>query len=75
MSKMSLKKHICKSENFKHVYKYMDVYTKEEVWRGLVLKTSKNFKTEREAAVYVDTVLLNRGKKAVNILKAKLCKI
>ena len=55
------------------VYKYVSKYKHgtKILWLGKVLKTGKNFDTEREAAIYVDTVLLNKGKKPVNILKAK----
>ncbi len=43
----------------------------EIVWRGLVLKKSKCFPTEREAAIYVDMELIKNGKNPINILKAK----
>lgn len=44
----------------------------KEQWRGSVLRKSKFFVTEREAAVYVDKVLINAGKQPVNIMIKKL---
>ena len=59
-------------ENSK-VYKYVSKYKMgaKILWLGKVLRTGKTFDTEREAALYVDKVLLNKGKKPVNILVAK----
>ena len=41
------------------------------IWEGVVLGRSKWFDTEREAALFVDKVLIENGKSPVNILKLK----
>ena len=62
-------KYIENSKTYKYVQKYKE--GDKIKWLGKVLRTGKTFETEREAALYVDKVLLNKGKKPVNILVAK----
>ena len=62
-------KYIENSKTYKYVQKYK-VGDKIK-WLGKVLRTGKTFETEREAALYVDKVLLNKGKEPVNILVRK----
>lgn len=54
-------------------YKY--VYQRRKglriIWSGEILGRSKWFDTEREAALFVDKVLIENGKSPVNILKLK----
>lgn len=55
-------------------YKYVNKMTGPKGivrWRANACGTSKWFKTEREAAVAVDKILLIKGKKPVNILVKK----
>lgn len=54
-------------------YKYVEKLRKGEriIWKGVVLGRSKWFDTEREAALFVDKVLIENGKSPVNILKLK----
>lgn len=40
-------------------------------WRGEVLGKNKYFESEREAAIYVDKRLIEKGKNPVNILVCK----
>jgi len=62
-------KYIEGSKTYKYVSKYK--LGDEIRWLGKVLRTGKTFETEREAALYVDKVLLNKGKEPVNILVRK----
>lgn len=61
----------------KSKYKYVSCQelNGELVWRGVFLKNGsgngKTFKTEREAALYVDKKLIEQGKEPVNILVRK----
>lgn len=41
------------------------------VWKGKVGRVQRNFKTEHEAAKWVDLRLISLGKEPVNILKRK----
>ena len=57
------------SKTYKYVYqrrKGMRI-----IWHGEILGRSKRFNTEREAALFVDKVLIENGKSPVNILKLK----
>lgn len=38
-------------------------------WRGAINGTGKSFRTEKEAAIYIDKKLIEKGKEPVNILK------
>ncbi len=38
-------------------------------WRGSINGTGKSFRTEKEAAIYIDKKLIKKGKEPVNILK------
>lgn len=62
-------KYIENSKNYKYVQKYKK--GDKIKWLGKVLRTGKTFETEREAALYVDKVLINKGKEPVNILVSK----
>jgi hypothetical protein len=62
-------KYIENSKTYKYVQKYKE--GDKIKWLGKVLRTGKTFKTEREAALYVDKVLINKGKEPVNILVRK----
>tara|TARA_Y100000389_G_C17315642_1_gene440298 strand:- start:378 stop:578 length:201 start_codon:yes stop_codon:yes gene_type:complete len=61
----------------KSKYKYVSQQelNGELVWRGVFFKNGsgngKTFKTEREAALYVDKKLIENGKEPVNILVHK----
>lgn len=52
-------------------YKYVSLQMESDklVWIASPLKKSKTFDNERDAALYVDKVLIQNGKKPVNILK------
>lgn len=54
-------------------YKYVCQRRKGEriIWYGRILGRQKWFDTEREAALFVDKVLIENGKNPVNILKLK----
>ena len=41
------------------------------MFKASVLKKHKHFLTERDAALFVDKVLINAGKEPLNILKRK----
>jgi hypothetical protein len=76
--KYTNKQKILTARGFKYlessiIYKYVTKHesNKQIFWIGRVLGKSKSFETEREAALYVDKVLLTEGKKAVNILVPK----
>jgi len=62
-------KYIENSKTYKYVQKYKE--GDKIKWLGKVLRIGKTFETEREAALYVDKVLLNKGKEPVNILVRK----
>ena len=62
-------KYIENSKKYKYVQKYK--LGDKIKWLGKVLRTGKTFENERDAALYVDKVLLNKGKKPVNILVPK----
>ena len=62
-------KYIENSKKYKYVQKYK--LGDEIRWLGKVLRTGKTFENERDAALYVDKVLLNKGKEPVNILIRK----
>lgn len=54
-----------------HIYKFNNegrIYMK---YRGNALRKSAYFDTERDAALFVDSVLINAGKEPVNIYKRK----
>ena len=62
----------------KSKYKYVSVMERKGKieYRGIYTaksgkKNGKNFPTEREAAIYVDKMLIEMGKEPVNILKRK----
>jgi len=38
-------------------------------WRGAIFGSGKNFRTEKEAAIYIDKKLIEKGKEPLNILK------
>ncbi|QQV91496.1 hypothetical protein M1M25_gp061 [Tenacibaculum phage Gundel_1] len=59
-------KKIEKSKKYKYVYKVMDQHG-NYFWAG----KGKMKDTEREAALYVDKQLLEKGKEPVNILIRK----
>ena len=55
-------------------YKYVALLELEKgytSWQGCVLGKSRHFKTEREAAKWVDLRLIDKGKEPVNILVRK----
>ena len=59
-----------KSEKYKCVY--ISEYSKGKIkYWGNVMKRARGFDTEREAAIFVDTVLIENHKPPVNILKPK----
>jgi len=56
----------------KSTYKYVAQMLRggiTTIYSACILGKSKSFDTEREAAIYVDKVLILAGKKPVNILK------
>ena len=57
----------------KSKYKYVSqIETAGNVWwRGVIYGNGKSFKTEREAAIYIDKRLIEKGKEPVNILVRK----
>ena len=59
----------------KSKYKYVSVMLKggkTKMFASSILQHFRTFLNEREAALYVDKVLINVGKPPVNILKPKL---
>lgn len=40
-------------------------------WRGVIYGNGKSFRAEREAAIYIDKRLIEKGKEPVNILVRK----
>ena len=42
-----------------------------DMWLGRYAKTKKLCTTEREAGIFVDTLLIKAGKQPINILKPK----
>lgn len=60
-------KYIGVSELYKYVYLYK--YENNIKWRCHVLKFSKFYDTEKEAAICVDMQLIKIGKNPVNVLK------
>ena len=63
-------KYVGKSKLYKYVYE--EECKGVTKWIGKVGSNKKTgFKTEREAALWVDKMLLSKGKEPVNILKRK----
>jgi hypothetical protein len=62
-------KYIENSKTYKYVQKYKE--GAKIKWLGKVFNTGKTFDEERKAALYVDKVLLSKGKEPVNILVRK----
>ena len=62
-------KYVERSKTYKNVAKKRK--GERIIWEGVVLGRSKWFDTEREAALFVDKVLIENGKSPVNILKLK----
>jgi hypothetical protein len=62
-----MSKYIDSSDRFKYVS--LRQTGKRKWWWGQVLGRGKAFNTEREAAVYVDVVLIKNKRKPVNILR------
>lgn len=62
-----------KSDKYKYVYKLKCVNSANatQLWQGQVSKQKKLFKTEREAAKWVDLQLIAKGREPVNILVLK----
>lgn len=61
-----------KKSEHKSDYKYITVVLKKSKvikYCASVLNKNKTFPTERQAAIFVDTVLILAGKQPVNILK------
>ena len=53
-------------------YKYVSYCMNKEgtyKWAGSRFGATRGFETEREAALFVDKILINKKKKPVNILK------
>jgi len=62
-------------EYIKSKYKYINIKrvgVKTYYFVNLPRVTKDSFTTEREAAIAVDIILINRGKEPVNILKRKI---
>ena len=57
----------------KSKYKYVSQIelSTGEWWRGAIYGNGKSFRTEREAAIYIDKRLIEKGKEPVNILVRK----
>ena len=68
----SIKKtYLKKSQKYKGVYKYINS-SGNETYDGCICKTKKQgFVSERECALWVDKMLLSKGKQPVNILVRK----
>ena len=71
-----MEKYIGKSKEYKHVYVYQSDTIKNTYYKALVsisglTKRKGDFKTEIEAAKWVDMTLIRNGKEPVNILKRK----
>ena len=69
-------KYIGKSQLYKYVYIRENTATKEIKYEGRVIGKTigqhiQTFNTEREAAIFVDTILLQNNKPSVNILVLK----
>lgn len=65
------KKYLEKSKKYKYVYKYRDS-SGNETYDGIVYRTKKQgFLDERKCALWVDKMLLSKGKEPVNILVRK----
>ena len=61
------------NSKYKYVYPTgISLYLRGWEWIGKVNKQSKLFKTELEAARWVDIQLIRLGKKPVNIFKKKI---
>lgn len=65
-----------KSKNYKNVYfiKNPPSMGLKKRWIGEICRNRCLFKTEKEAARYIDIVLISKGKEPVNILKRVLTK-
>ena len=63
-------KYIGVSKNYYRVYEYLQE-GKRTLWAAQLLGKTKKFKTEREAAKYVDIILIRAGLEPRNILKPK----
>lgn len=63
-------KFIKTSDTYKYV-SYQQSPNGQRVWMGSVLKKSRMCVTEKEAALFVDTILIVSGKNPVNVLKKK----
>lgn len=57
-----------KSETYKYVAQWLNEKN-EIIWIGMIFGKSKIFKTEQEAAKYIDIILIKNGRKPINILK------
>ena len=56
---------------YKYVVLYADEYGKERWFAKVRGFTTKEYETERDAAIAVDKMFLSKGKEPVNILKRK----
>lgn len=68
-------KYIGKSKIYSLVYEYYDTINKVTTWQGRAsinrrIIGSTQLLIEREAAVAVDMILINAGRKPINILKS-----
>ncbi len=63
---------ISKSELYKNVYKRQRMDNGAIYFEGRVLQISKSFDNERDAALFVDKVLVNHFREPRNILKRKI---
>ena len=61
-----------KSLNFSNVYIHKRCDDGAIFYYGRVLNRGKFFETERDAAKYVDLVLIDNNRPPINILKAKI---
>ena len=68
--------YIGKSKKFKNVYILKSRKNETLIYKGAIvingkLKQKLDFKTEREAALFVDKALISFNKEPINILKRK----
>lgn len=58
-----------KSSQYKYVRRCERLVDGVVIWEGILLGVCRIFSTEREAAIWADKKLIEKGKEPVNILK------
>lgn len=72
MGKINMTK--CKYQKGASKYKYVRLWVSpkgEKIWVAMICGVTRQFNTEREAAIYIDKALIRMGKEPINIMVRK----